>query len=371
MNKSRIEWTDVTWNPVTGCTPISPGCENCYARRMATRLRGRCGYPEDEAFKVMLRPERLMEPLLWKKPKRVFVCSMGDLFHDDVDDGFLCRVFDAILAAEQHIFLVLTKRPKRMMNFFKKCIHGTLSNLWVGVTVENQEVANKRIPLLLQTPAAVHFISCEPLLGPVDLRPWIKRYYHGGVPGLRVGDTLLPPSITGKSTLLEYAKKVDPNGPQRADKRDAFRCQYCGRSAPDVVLEVDHIKPIAKGGIDTLDNLITACEECNLGKGARLLDDHSVLEKQRRQLEELNKRREQLEMMMQWRDGNFYTHQSIEKAFNYIDSRCLPRKPKRVGTFCTKLDSMAQRHGRFSKLTGLKVKVKYGAQGVYNRGYEH
>jgi len=218
MAKTKIEWTEYSWNPVTGCSKISEGCRNCYAERMAKRLAGRCGYPEDEAFKVMLHPERLMEPLLWKKPKRVFVCSMGDLFHDDVNDGFLCRVFDAILAAEQHIFLVLTKRPKRMMNFFKKCIHGTLSNLWVGVTVENQEVANKRIPLLLQTPAAVHFISCEPLLGPVDLRPWIKRYYHGGVPGLRVGDTLLPPSITGKSTLLEYAKKVDPNGPQRADR---------------------------------------------------------------------------------------------------------------------------------------------------------
>jgi len=252
MNKSKIEWTEVTWNPVTGCTPISPGCENCYAKRMATRLRGRCGYPKDDPFRVTLHPERLNEPLSWKKPRRVFVCSMGDLFHDDVDGGFLCRVFDTIMAAEQHIFLVLTKRPKRMRDFFKRCIHGTISNLWVGVTVENQEAANKRIPLLLQTPAAVHFVSCEPLLGPVDLRPWLKRYYHGGVPGLRVGDMLLPPSVTGKSTLLKYAQEIDPSGPQRADKvylttdleaaklfAFAYPCGHVYRAVPALPLEDD------------------------------------------------------------------------------------------------------------------------------------
>jgi len=177
MNMSRIEWTEVTWNPVTGCTPISPGCENCYAKRLATRLKGRCGYPEDEPFRVTMHPDRLSEPLSWKKPRHVFVCSMGDLFHDDVEEGFLCRVFDTIMAAEQHTFLVLTKRPKRMRDFFKRCIHGTWNNLWIGVTAENQKTADERIPILLQIPAVVRFVSCEPLLGPVNLELYLP-YVH-------------------------------------------------------------------------------------------------------------------------------------------------------------------------------------------------
>ncbi|MDI3548160.1 MAG: hypothetical protein PWR10_1812 [Halanaerobiales bacterium] len=176
MSQTKIEWTDYSWNVVTGCTPVSEGCENCYAKRMATRLRGRCGYPEDEPFRVTMRPDRLSEPLSWKKPRRVFVCSMGDLFHDDVEGGFLCRVFDTIMAAEQHTFLVLTKRPKRMIDFFKQCIHRTLSNLWVGVTVENQSAADERIPILLQIPAVVRFVSCEPLLGPVDVYKYLDVY---------------------------------------------------------------------------------------------------------------------------------------------------------------------------------------------------
>lgn len=239
MNKSKIEWTEVTWNPVTGCTKVSEGCRNCYAERMSKRLAGRCGYPKDEPFRVTLHPEKLDEPLKWKKPRRIFVNSMGDLFHEDVPDDFLDRVF-AVMAhatcATCATFLILTKRPGRMQQYLSsldrkdkigrwldtvghyRAVAWPIPNVWLGVSVENQATADERIPLLLQTPAAVRFVSCEPLLGPVDLRPWIKRYYHGGVPGLRVGDTLLPPSVTGKSTLLEYAKEVDPNGPQRTDR---------------------------------------------------------------------------------------------------------------------------------------------------------
>jgi len=172
---SRIEWTDATWSPVTGCTPVSEGCQNCYAKRMANRLRGRCGYPADEPFKVTLHKDRLEEPLRLKKPRRVFVCSMGDLFHEDVPRWMMFEVMDIILQAKQHTFLILTKRPANMKEFFEwyysksgRTIE-TIKNLWLGVTAENQQRADERIPILLQIPAAVLFVSIEPMLGPVDL----------------------------------------------------------------------------------------------------------------------------------------------------------------------------------------------------------
>lgn len=175
MGKTKIEWTEYSWNPVSGCTPISEGCQNCYAKRMANRLRGRCGYPADEPFKVTLHKDRLEEPLRWKKPRRVFVCSMGDLFHEDVSRWMRFEVMDIILQAKQHTFLILTKRPANMKEFFEwyyskagRTIE-TIKNLWLGVTAENQQRADERIPILLQIPAAVRFVSVEPMLGPVDL----------------------------------------------------------------------------------------------------------------------------------------------------------------------------------------------------------
>ena len=169
MANSKIEWTDKTWNPVTGCTPISEGCKHCYAERMSKRLAGRCGYDKDEPFKVTFHPDKLDEPLRWRKPSRIFVCSMGDLFHEGVDDGLLCRVFDVMAVAEHHTFLILTKRPARMREFFARCVHGNFQSLWLGVTAENQQRADERIPILLQIPAAKRFVSIEPMLGPVDL----------------------------------------------------------------------------------------------------------------------------------------------------------------------------------------------------------
>jgi len=175
MGKTRIEWTEYSWNPVSGCTPISEGCQNCYAKRMANRLRGRCGYPADDPFRVTLHPERLGEPLRWKEPRRVFVCSMGDLFHEDVPRWMRFEVMDIILQAKQHTFLILTKRPANMKEFFEwyyskagRTIE-TIKNLWLGVTAENQQRADERIPILLQITAAVRFVSVEPMLGPVDL----------------------------------------------------------------------------------------------------------------------------------------------------------------------------------------------------------
>jgi len=145
---------------------------------MATRLRGRYGYPADEPFRVTLHPERLEEPLRWKKPQRVFVVSMGDLFHDDVPTKFVEDVFEVMSQCPQHTFLVLTKRPQDIQAKLYEQI-GTsarllgcgdfLPNVWLGVTAENQAAADERIPLLLQTPAAKRFVSCEPLLGSVDL----------------------------------------------------------------------------------------------------------------------------------------------------------------------------------------------------------
>uniref|UniRef100_A0A6H1ZDZ4 Phage protein Gp37/Gp68 n=1 Tax=viral metagenome TaxID=1070528 RepID=A0A6H1ZDZ4_9ZZZZ len=170
---SKIEWTDETWNPITGCTKISPGCKNCYAERMAKRLAGRCGYPKDSPFEVALHPDKLDQPLRWRKPRRVFVCSMGDLFHEDVPTPWIYDVFQRMESCPQHIFMLLTKRPERMRSMVMGGVTGWETShrehIWLGVTAENQEQADKRIPVLLSIPAAVRFVSVEPMLSTVDL----------------------------------------------------------------------------------------------------------------------------------------------------------------------------------------------------------
>ena len=189
MGKSKIEWTDATWSPVTGCTPVSEGCRNCFAKRMAKRLAGRHGYPAaPNEFNVTLHEDRLEQPLHWKMPRMVFVCSMSDLFHEDVPLDYILRVWRIMHLARQHTFQVITKRPERMRLFLTEWMPGAwelafferppglFSNLWLGVSAENQEQADKRIPLLLETPAAVRFVSAEPLLGPIELRPYLGMY---------------------------------------------------------------------------------------------------------------------------------------------------------------------------------------------------
>jgi len=170
-----IEWTDETWNPITGCTKISEGCRNCYAERMARRLAGRYGYPEaPNHFDVTLHPDKLGEPLRWKKPRRVFVCSMSDPFHLLVAEGYRGKMFAGMIAANWHTYQVLTKRANAMALFGEgswwrsRERAGLADHIWLGVTAENQEQADKRIPDLLRTPAAVRFVSVEPMLGPVD-----------------------------------------------------------------------------------------------------------------------------------------------------------------------------------------------------------
>lgn len=175
---TKIEWTDETWNPVHGCTKVSQGCKNCYAERFAKRQR-------KDFSKVEIHPDRLDLPLHWRKPRRVFVNSMGDLFHDDVQFEFTKRVFDITGRCLQHTFQILTKRPARMLAFAKWLAgpdHISVAswprNVWLGVSVENQEAADERIPLLLQTPAAVRFVSVEPMLGALDLRRWLPVTIH-------------------------------------------------------------------------------------------------------------------------------------------------------------------------------------------------
>lgn len=234
MSKSKIEWTDTTWNPITGCTKISEGCRNCYAERMSKRLAGRCGYPKDDPFKVTVHSDKYLEPLTWRKPRRVFVNSMSDLFHQDVQDEWILAVFVAMgltyehtgemkeispgykvgIHKSKHTFMILTKRPERMRNFinrltskepdeewdkkahyyssqlagmngailpgnaiftFSQWIQDGMPGLWLGVSIENQAAADERIPLLLQTPAPVRFISAEPLLGKIDIQQINER----------------------------------------------------------------------------------------------------------------------------------------------------------------------------------------------------
>ncbi|MFA5107746.1 MAG: phage Gp37/Gp68 family protein [Patescibacteria group bacterium] len=178
---TKIPWATDSWNPISGCDPISEGCKNCYARRMSHRLAGRFGYPESpHEFDVTLHPDRLELPLHWKKPRMVFVNSMGDLFHDDVKDEWIKTVFNAmatdILQPCWHTYLILTKRPQRMADFFvKNTTRGTLpwKNIWLGVTAENQVRADERIPVLLSIPAAVHFVSVEPMLDQMFLRGYL------------------------------------------------------------------------------------------------------------------------------------------------------------------------------------------------------
>ena len=168
MSKSKIPWTEHTWNPVTGCDKYSLGCVNCYASAMARRLRGRYGYPLDDPFKVTLRQERLDKPFEWKNGGLVFVCSMADLFHKDVPTDFIIQIMDVMRRADHHQFQVLTKRAHRLQEL--ESVVEWPANVWLGVTVEKSQYF-QRMDQLLATSAAVKFLSLEPLLGPMPNLP--------------------------------------------------------------------------------------------------------------------------------------------------------------------------------------------------------
>lgn len=166
--KSHIEWTEMTWNPITGCTKVSQGCKHCYAERMAKRLQAMGVERYRHGFAVTLHEDLLLEPLKWVKPRIVFVNSMSDLFHESVPFEFIERVFETMEKSPQHTFQILTKRSGRLREVAYQLPWP--SNVWMGVSVENSDVLF-RISDLQQTPARIRFLSCEPLLGPLDRLP--------------------------------------------------------------------------------------------------------------------------------------------------------------------------------------------------------
>jgi protein gp37 len=183
-DQTAIEWTDATWNPVTGCTKISPGCKHCYAERLALRLRA-MGNPRYRAgFDVTLHADQIELPLRWRRPRRIFVNSMSDLYHAAVPDAYIERVFDVMVRAGRHVFQVLTKRSERLPDIAPRLPWPP--NVWQGVSVENADYV-ARIQHLRAVPAAVRFLSVEPLLGPIPDLPldgidWVSCGGESGTP---------------------------------------------------------------------------------------------------------------------------------------------------------------------------------------------
>jgi protein gp37 len=165
-NHSSIEWTDSTWNPVRGCTKISPGCAHCYAETFAERFRGVLGHPYQQGFDLRIVPEKLTEPLNWGNPRRIFVNSMSDLFHEGVPDDYIVRVAQVMEAANWHTYQILTKRSERMRDLLgsRLAFVAKLKHIWWGVSVENKRHGVPRIEHLRSAPAAIRFLSIEPLL---------------------------------------------------------------------------------------------------------------------------------------------------------------------------------------------------------------
>jgi protein gp37 len=171
---SKIEWTDATWNPVRGCTKVSPGCAHCYAETFAERFRGVKGHPYEQGFDLRLVPRNLEEPLGWRSPRRVFVNSMSDLFHDGVPDHYISAVVEVMTRADWHTYQVLTKRSARMRDLLSTRLRfaASMPHIWWGVSVEDRHYGLPRVAHLRSAPAAVRFLSIEPLLehlGPLDL----------------------------------------------------------------------------------------------------------------------------------------------------------------------------------------------------------
>jgi len=240
-NKTGIEWTDATWNPTTGCTKVSAGCKHCYAERDWARLVHLPAYQGRAFTDVGCHPDRLDQPLRWQKPRMIFVNSMSDLFHEAVPDSFIDQVFAVMAMAPQHTFQVLTKRPQRMREYFAARREGDpwaeaadtiadmiglkehpivlepkdipLPHVWLGASIEDQPTADERIVELLATPAAVHWISAEPLLGPVHVGMYLSRT---NMPGLSMmpGFTDPLPGVDWVVVGGESGPKARPMNPQ-------------------------------------------------------------------------------------------------------------------------------------------------------------
>jgi len=178
-DRTKIEVTEATWNPITGCSPVSPGCRRCYAARFAKRLAGRYGYPKDDPFSITVHEDRMAQPIHWKKPRHIFVGSMGDLFHSGIPEDALQLVFEVMDMADHHTYMIITKRPEKMYQWFTamdpKLKDRLARHFWVGVSAEDQKRADERIPILLRAYPGLKLVCLEPLLGPVDISSWIER----------------------------------------------------------------------------------------------------------------------------------------------------------------------------------------------------
>ena len=276
MNATSIEWSDRVWNPVTGCSKVSEGCRNCYAERISLRFKRSVGpwSAANAAKNVILHPERLALPLSWKKPAKVFVNSMSDLFHERVPDEFIDQVFAVMAATPQHAYQVLTKRPERMREYvtglapdghlranllgmdgalnraFDHCLDGwhqfnigykgwpwPLPNVWLGTSTEDQRTADERIPHLLNTPAAVRFLSMEPLLGPVRLGSWEPEgCYIDWLRGFDGGE----PHVPGLDWIIVGGESGSGARPMDLDWARAIRDQCVAAGVPFFFKQVGH-----------------------------------------------------------------------------------------------------------------------------------
>ena len=261
-DKTGIEWTEATWNPVSGCTKVSPGCKHCYAERDWPRLQHLPAYQGREFTDVATHGSRLEQPLRWTRPRRIFVNSMSDLFHCDVSDEFIDRVFAVMSIASHHTFQILTKRPGRMRDYAcaadrlerireaAVALHGDvdpiaavplwpLPNVWLGVSVEDQAAADERIPQLMTTPAAIHWVSAEPLLGPLDLT---RIQLTGGLIDALVGAEVATGSVVRRWPGLDWvivgAESGSKARPMRNDWAASIVAQCQGVHVPVLVKQL-------------------------------------------------------------------------------------------------------------------------------------
>lgn len=232
MRKTRIEWTETTWNPIRGCSKVSPGCAHCYAERMAARFAGR-GQPYEGLVDVRGRwtgnvrvlPDKIEAPLRWTKPRLVFVNSMSDLFHEEIDDETILAIFKTMQTARMHTYQILTKRADRMLEWFNEVwmesglafgLRALPPHIWVGVTAEDQEHVNMRVPLLVAAPVSTRFVSVEPIVGEVNLSLWLSNpyVYPGGAPDELLYSTRENPDGTVAANL-DWVIAGCESGPHR------------------------------------------------------------------------------------------------------------------------------------------------------------
>jgi protein gp37 len=200
--QSNIDWTDSTWNPVRGCTKVSPGCKFCYAETFSERFRGVPGHAFEHGFDLQLIPKKLEEPLRWKAPRRVFVNSMSDLFHEDIPTDYIVEVFQMMEEANWHTYQILTKRSERLLELKDKL--SWPANVWMGVSVESKDYTY-RVRDLQKVPAAIRFVSAEPLLGPISRLP--LKGIHWVIVGGESGRHARPMELAWARSIREQCEK--------------------------------------------------------------------------------------------------------------------------------------------------------------------